>query len=49
MVMVAQFFGASMNTMTRTLEHDGDHGEAMNPFEVRFSLSGYLSAFKSNS
>ncbi|KAL1956966.1 hypothetical protein VTO42DRAFT_6455 [Malbranchea cinnamomea] len=36
MVMLAQFFGASMNTMTRTLQLDGPHGKGMNPFQVLF-------------
>lgn len=34
MVMLAQFFGASMNTMTRTLQLDGAHGKGMDPFQV---------------
>lgn len=36
MVMVAQFFGASMNVMTRILELEGPHGKAMHPFEILF-------------
>lgn len=34
MVMLAQFFGASMSVMTRTLVLDGSHGEGMHPFQV---------------
>ncbi|OJD16295.1 hypothetical protein AJ78_03507 [Emergomyces pasteurianus Ep9510] len=37
MVMLAQFFGASMNVMTRTLELDGSHGEGMHPFQILFA------------
>ena len=41
MVMLAQFFGASMNTMTRTLQLDGAHGEGMNPFQVSSPVAGF--------
>jgi hypothetical protein len=34
MVIVSQFFGASMNVMTQILERDGSHGKAMHPFQV---------------
>jgi hypothetical protein len=34
MVILAQFFGASMNVMTQLLEKDGSHGKAMHPFQV---------------
>ncbi|EEP80922.1 predicted protein [Uncinocarpus reesii 1704] len=34
--MAAQFFGASMNVMTRLLELDGPHGKGMHPFEILF-------------
>ncbi|KAI1915764.1 hypothetical protein LOZ61_001436 [Ophidiomyces ophidiicola] len=37
MVMLAQFFGASMNVMTRLLELDGPHGKGMHPFEILFT------------
>ncbi|PGH15809.1 hypothetical protein AJ79_02190 [Helicocarpus griseus UAMH5409] len=40
MVMLAQFFGASMNVMTRTLELNGDHGEGMHPFQILFARMG---------
>ncbi|EFW23309.1 hypothetical protein D8B26_006803 [Coccidioides posadasii str. Silveira] len=36
MVMSAQFFGASMNVMTRLLELNGPHGKGMHPFEILF-------------
>lgn len=35
LVLLAQFFGASMNVMTKILEIDGSHGPAMDPFQVR--------------
>jgi hypothetical protein len=34
MVILSQFFGASMNVMTQMLEKDGSHGKAMHPFQV---------------
>lgn len=34
MVLLSQFFGASMNVMTQVLEVDGTHGPAMDPFQV---------------
>jgi hypothetical protein len=34
MVMLSQFFGASMNVMTQVLETPGSHGEALGPFQV---------------
>ncbi|PGH30748.1 hypothetical protein GX50_06468 [[Emmonsia] crescens] len=37
MVMLAQFFGASMSVMTRTLVLDGSHGEGMHPFQILFA------------
>ncbi|PGH19153.1 hypothetical protein AJ80_04233 [Polytolypa hystricis UAMH7299] len=37
MVMIAQFFGASMNVMTQTLQLDGPHGKGMHPFQVLFA------------
>lgn len=43
MVMLAQFFGASMNVMTRILELDGPHGKGMHPFQVRSHCSLPLS------
>ncbi|EEH06059.1 conserved hypothetical protein [Histoplasma capsulatum G186AR] len=40
MVMLAQFFGASMNVMTRTLQLDGSHGKGMHPFQILFARMG---------
>lgn len=40
LVMLSQFFGASMNVMTRVLEINGSHGEGMHPFQVSDG-SGY--------
>ncbi|KAJ9310020.1 hypothetical protein DTO217A2_306 [Paecilomyces variotii] len=37
MVMLSQFFGASMNVMTRLLEIDGAHGKGMDPFQILFA------------
>ncbi|KAL1886430.1 hypothetical protein Plec18167_000361 [Paecilomyces lecythidis] len=37
MVMLSQFFGASMNVMTRLLEMDGAHGKGMDPFQILFA------------
>jgi len=34
MVILSQFFGATMNVMTQVLERDGAHGKAMHPFQV---------------
>lgn len=42
MVMLSQFFGASMNVMTRLLELDGPHGQGMHPFEVCEYVAGSL-------
>lgn len=39
MVMLSQFFGASMNVMTRLLEIDGAHGKGMDPFQVSCNVS----------
>lgn len=36
MVMLSQFFGASMNVMARALEMPTSQGEAFGPFQVRF-------------
>jgi hypothetical protein len=38
MVIVSQFFGATMNVMTQVLERDGSHGKAMHPFQVSICL-----------
>lgn len=38
MVIVSQFFGASMNVMTQLLERDGSHGKAMHPFQVSMTF-----------
>ncbi|KAL2004021.1 hypothetical protein VTN02DRAFT_819 [Thermoascus thermophilus] len=46
LVMLSQFFGASMNVMTRVLEINGSHGEGMNPFQillVRMSITALAS------
>lgn len=43
MVILAQFFGASMNVMTQLLEKDGSHGMAMHPFQVGLSSCRSLS------
>ncbi|OJD20234.1 hypothetical protein ACJ73_08432 [Blastomyces percursus] len=40
MVMLAQFFGSSMNVMTRTLQLDGSHGKGMHPFQILFARMG---------
>ncbi|QSS59340.1 DUF6 domain-containing protein [Histoplasma capsulatum] len=40
MVMLAQFFGASMNVMTRSLQLDGSHGKGMHPFQILFARMG---------
>ncbi|EEH36051.1 hypothetical protein PAAG_00374 [Paracoccidioides lutzii Pb01] len=40
LVMLAQFFGASMNVMTRTLQLDGNHGKGMHPFQILFVRMG---------
>jgi hypothetical protein len=40
MVILAQFFGASMNVMTQLLEKDGTHGKAMHPFQVSWRSIG---------
>ncbi|PGH06178.1 hypothetical protein GX51_02566 [Blastomyces parvus] len=40
MVMLAQFFGSSMNVMTRTLQLDGNHGKGMHPFQILFARMG---------
>ncbi|KAH8697025.1 hypothetical protein BGW36DRAFT_427001 [Talaromyces proteolyticus] len=37
MVILSQFFGASMNVMTQILERDGSHGKAMHPFQILFT------------
>ncbi|KAL1964302.1 hypothetical protein VTN77DRAFT_7122 [Rasamsonia byssochlamydoides] len=48
MVILSQFFGASMNVMTQMLEKDGSHGKAMHPFQILFArmsittLASYL-------
>ncbi|KAK2818451.1 hypothetical protein FQN49_007887 [Arthroderma sp. PD_2] len=34
LVLLAQFFGASMNVMARVLERDGPHGKGMAPFQI---------------
>lgn len=34
LVMLSQFFGASMNTMTKILEMEGRDGRGLNPFQV---------------
>lgn len=35
LVMLSQFFGASMNVMTQVLELKGRNGEGFQPFQVR--------------
>lgn len=42
LVLLAQFFGATMNVMARLLERDGPHGKGMAPFQVCFLLPSYL-------
>ncbi|OKL58958.1 hypothetical protein UA08_05524 [Talaromyces atroroseus] len=37
MVVLSQYFGASMNVMTQILERDGAHGKAMHPFQILFT------------
>lgn len=44
MVLLSQFFGASMNVMTQVLEVDGTHGRAMDPFQVSNSSSSSSSS-----
>lgn len=39
LVLLAQFFGATMNVMARLLERDGPHGKGMTPFHVSLVLS----------
>ncbi|KAM5465173.1 hypothetical protein MferCBS49748_005113 [Microsporum ferrugineum] len=34
LVLLAQFFGATMNVMARLLERDGPHGKGMAPFQI---------------
>ncbi|EGE06766.1 DUF6 domain-containing protein [Trichophyton equinum CBS 127.97] len=34
LVLLAQFFGATMNVMARLLERDGPHGKGMTPFHI---------------
>lgn len=34
MVIMSQFFRASMYVITQVLERDGSHGKAMHPFQV---------------
>lgn len=34
LVLLSQFFGASMNVMTQYLEVDGERGAGMDPFQV---------------
>lgn len=34
LVLLSQFFGASMNVMTQYLEIDGERGAGMDPFQV---------------
>lgn len=46
MVILSQFFGASMNVMTQMLEKDGSHGKAMHPFQVSNKLGTFLSRDK---
>lgn len=41
LVMLSQFFGASMNVMTQILEVNGPHGPAMDPFQVRDGLEAH--------
>ena len=35
LVILSQFFGATMNVMAQILEKDGAHGKGMHPFQVR--------------
>ncbi|KAL3480110.1 hypothetical protein BJX99DRAFT_221282 [Aspergillus californicus] len=48
LVMMAQFFGASMNAMTQELELNGRNGEGFKPFQILFArmsitvLASYL-------
>ncbi|KAE8414027.1 hypothetical protein BDV36DRAFT_266738 [Aspergillus pseudocaelatus] len=37
LVMLAQFFGASMNVMTQILERKGRNGEGFHPFQILFA------------
>ena len=38
LVLLSQFFGASMNVMTQYLEVDGDRGVGIDPFQVPLLL-----------
>ncbi|KAI9039489.1 DMT family transporter [Aspergillus affinis] len=48
LVMMSQFFGSSMNTMTKLLENQGRNGEGLSPFQILFArmsitvLASYL-------
>lgn len=35
LVMMSQFFGSSMNVMTKVLENQGRNGQGLSPFQVR--------------
>ncbi|PLB35902.1 DMT family transporter [Aspergillus candidus] len=37
LVMLSQFFGASMNVMTQVLEWKGKNGEGLHPFQILFA------------
>ncbi|ODM21744.1 hypothetical protein SI65_02588 [Aspergillus cristatus] len=37
LVLLSQFFGASMNVMTQYLEIDGERGAGMDPFQILFA------------
>jgi hypothetical protein len=44
LVMMSQFFGASMNVMTQVLELKGRDGKGFKPFQVRFSQNQRVAA-----
>ncbi|KAH8425734.1 DMT family transporter [Aspergillus melleus] len=54
LVMMSQFFGASMNTMTKLLENQGRNGEGLSPFQILFArmsitvLASYLYMWYAN-
>lgn len=46
LVLLSQFFGSTMNVMTRVLETNGSHGKAMHPFHIliaRMSITAVAS------
>lgn len=46
LVMLAQFFAANMNVMTKYLEMDGPHGPGMDPFQVRVLRTVYAGSWR---